>query len=43
MNGYILCPAGLDLLSSSERLPFIDQGDAYTGVQTPTGGPNVEV
>ena len=43
MNESILCPAGLESLSSSERLPFIDQGDAYTGVQTLTGGSNVDV
>ena len=29
--------------SSSECLPFIDQGDAYTGIQTATGGSNVDV
>ena len=28
---------------SNGRLPFIAQGDAYTGVETPTGGSNADV
>ena len=30
-------------LFSNGRLLFIAQGDAYTGVETPTGGSNADV
>ena len=51
MNESILCPdwvlasAGTSFApaKSNGRLPFIAQGDAYTGVETPTGGSNMDV
>ena len=50
MNESILCPgwvlasAGTSFPPKSNgRLPFIAQGDAYTGVETPTGGSNADV
>ena len=40
--GYWPLP-GLLLLFSNGRLPFIAQGDAHTGIETPTGGSNADV
>ena len=44
-QGWVLTSAGTSLACpfSNGRLPFIAQGDAYTGVETPTGGPNANV
>ena len=41
--GTGLCRDFFGLGFSNGRLPFIAQGDAYTGVETLTGGPNANV
>ena len=41
--GYWPLPGLLRPPFSNRRLPFIAQGDAYTGVETPTGGSNADV
>ena len=42
--GYWPLPGLLQPLPKfNGRLPFIAQGDAYTGVEIPTGGSNADV